>query len=416
MGMLALFPWLKLREPLRAGPFHLVPYSPRHGLPAEVPCSVSPEDMSRVVSPYRASVQHRLANLAVLQYDGRAIGAEFSPADREALFRFARYFAVAGISTRRYDGNVLGSYSATGHYQLIVQGFPEPFTGSISVTHPRKDGSTTILIGASDHVFLMPEYLVNQYQLELDHSLLEALMATKGKLSDEDQGCVEAAINQFLLANTDAPDSPWDVECVSTYAALERLVDAGHRWPDLKKKLTPVLQIVERAPWRERLVSEFEFTLDPERNSFQEWLKHLHNLRGNAGHGYPFGKMRQSRWTQQEMLMAGALLFPLALKCWLAGKEIYQLTVDDTAKVMAFDALLGTEPYFGKPGRPGDPFRDPRESSAWLKCLGDIEMAVASFELSQTIGDVMVNQTAKGNFDGSEEASAEPADDRSSLV
>ena len=413
MGMLAFLPWLKLREPLRAGPFHLIPYSPGQGLPAEVLCSVSPEDMRRIVSPYRASIQHRLANLAVLQYDGRAIGAEFTPEDREVLFRFVRYLAVAGIATRRYNGNVMGSYSATGHYQLIVQAFPEPFSGSISVTHPRKDGSTTILIGASDHVFLMPEHLVNQFQLERDQSLLEALLISKDKLSDEDQGCVEAAISQFLLANTDAPDSPWDVESVSTYAALERLVGADHRWPDLKKKLTPVLQIVERAPWRERLVSQFEFSLDPERNTLQEWLKHLNDLRGNAGHGYPVEKMRQSRWTQQEMLMAGALLFPLALKCWLAGKKLYQLTVDDTTMVMAFDSLLGTEPLFGEPRLPDDPFRDPRENSAWLKRLGEIEMAAASFKLFETIGDVTEDLSAEGKLGAPHEAGAEPAGDRS---
>jgi hypothetical protein len=52
MGMLALLPWLKLSEPLRAGPFHLVRYSSKQGLPAEVSCSVSPDDMRRVVAPY----------------------------------------------------------------------------------------------------------------------------------------------------------------------------------------------------------------------------------------------------------------------------------------------------------------------------------------------------------------------------
>lgn len=79
MGMLALRPWLDLREPLRAEPFHLIPYWPGQGVPAEVSCSVSPEDMRSIVSPYRACVQHRLANLALLQYEGRAIGADFTP-------------------------------------------------------------------------------------------------------------------------------------------------------------------------------------------------------------------------------------------------------------------------------------------------------------------------------------------------
>ena len=232
MGMLAFFPWLRLREAAHVGPFRLIPQSPGQALPEGVAAEVSQEDLKRILKPYRSHPQHTVRSLVLVQYNDLPLGAELDEAAREALFRFARNLAVAGLAVRRFDGNRLGDYSASGHYQLLIQRYPTPFTGSVSVSYRRKDGTTTRLIGAEEHVFLMPEYLVEQAQLKVDGPLLGALEGTSS-LPDDVQADLEASLTQFLLANSDAPEMPYDPETVATCGAFERLARAGQKLADL---------------------------------------------------------------------------------------------------------------------------------------------------------------------------------------
>ena len=219
MGMVAFFPWLRVREPIRVAGFHLFVHHAGAPLPDGVNCALPLDDLKRLLSPYRIHTQHAESAHCLLQLGDGALDAEHDPAGREVAFRFARHLAVAGLATRRFDGSPLGSYSASGHYQLIVQQFPTPFTGSVVADHRRKEGHTRVLISPGAQHFQIPEHLVGQAQPQLDLPLLHALEAAHAALHAKSWGPYEASITQFLMANSDSPDVPLDAESIATYAA-----------------------------------------------------------------------------------------------------------------------------------------------------------------------------------------------------
>lgn len=385
MGMLAFFPWLRVRDQAHVGAFRLHPHCPGSALPQGVSAQVSANDLKCILTPYRALAHQPLRSLVLVQYDDLPVGAELDETARGALFRFARNLAVSGLAMRRFDGNQWGTYSANGHYQLIIQAYPEPFSGSVSVTHRRKDGATTMLIGTSEHFSLMPEYLVHQVQLDVDTKLLVALEGIQA-LPDEAQAAIEASLTQFLLANSDAPEMPFDPESVATCAAFERLVSAGQGRADLQGKLLALLTIAESAPSAAELRSTLGALGDPKRPVFRDWLRHVHALRGNAGHGHRVGKFSLRRWDQRELLMSAALLYPLALKCLLQRDGLYTLTEEDVAFLVGFDVLLEGTPFFG---RPRDLQSSDSAKSGWVKTMEEIGMTIAMYQLSRTIHQVV---------------------------
>lgn len=399
MGMIAFFPWLRVREPIQVGGFHLFLHHGDAPLPEGVSASLSQDDLKRLLSPYRIHAQHAESAHCLLQLCDGALDAELDPAGREAVFRFARHLAVAGLATRRFDGSPLGSYSASGHYQLIVQQFPTPFTGSVVVDHRRKDGHTRVLISAGAQHFQIPEHLVGQAQPQLDLPLLHALETAHAALDAKSWGPYEASITQFLMANSDSPDVPLDAESIATYAALERLLDADQDLKDCEKKLLACLAVPDGHEWSGELRAELLPEREP-RDAVGPWLKGLYVLRGNAGHGYPVTKLKSATWEQHEHLLAGAFVYPLALKCKLQQAGFYKLTAQDVVHIVGLDLLLESRPFLRTAGAGeagptaetdageatesggGEPCRE-----GWPRQMAVLGEAWAVHELSQYVGD-----------------------------
>lgn len=397
MGMVAFFPWLRVSEPIRVGGFHVFLHHAVTPLPEGVAASVSQEDLKRLLSPYRIYAQHAERAHCLLQLGDGTLDADLDPAGREAAFRFARHLAVAGLATRRFDGSPLGSYSASGHYQLIVQQFPAPFTGSVVAEHRRKDGHTRVLISAGAQHFQIPEHLVGQAHPELDLPLLHALEAAHAELDAKSWGPYEASITQFLMANSDSPDVPLDAESIATYAALERLVDADQDLKSFQKRLLACLAVVEANEWS----SELRAKLLPGRqpcDAVAPWLKDLYVLRGNAGHGYPVAKLKSATWEQHEHLLAGAFVYPLALKCKLQQAGFYNLTSQDVVNIVGLDLLLESRPFLRRAdagdarayttaGAAAEPDAAEPDSGGWPHQMAVLGEAWASYELSRYVGE-----------------------------
>ena len=399
MGMVAFFPWLRVAEALQVGGFHLFLHHGGAPLPEAVTASVSQDDLKRLLSPYRIHAQHAESAHCLVQLGDSALDAELDSAGREAVFRFARHLAVAGLATRRFDGSPLGSYSASGHYQLIVQQFPTPFTGSVVVDHRRKDGHTRVLISPGAQHFQIPEHLVGQAQPQLDLPLLHALETAHAALDAKSWGPYEASITQFLMANSDSPDVPLDAESIATYAALERLVDADKDLKDFQEKFLACLAVPDGHEWSGRLRPELLPEREP-RDAVGPWLKGLYVLRGNAGHGYPVAKLKSATWEQHEHLLAGAFVYPLALKCKLQQAGFYKLTSKDVVDIVGLDLLLESRPFLGRAGEGeagptaetdaedatesdgGEPYR-----GGWPRQMAVLGEAWATHELSQYVGE-----------------------------
>lgn len=252
MPMLAFLPWLHLREPVREGPFHPFPLHAGRALPVDVASIATPDTLANLLGQYRHSAKVPLRSISVLQYDGRPLGADFNEAERTAIFRLGQHLAVSGLSDRRFIGGHLNDYTASGHYQVIIHGFTEPFSGSTSLSHRRKDGQSNVLTGQSDVHFVRPAHLVSQGEPNLNLRLLTALQAIQ-TLPESIHEHVEASVTQYLLANTDSPDVPLDAESIATYAALERVSNSDQSLKDILRKLPPILALVDGSPWTAQL-------------------------------------------------------------------------------------------------------------------------------------------------------------------
>lgn len=394
MSMLAFMPWLRLREPVAVGDVRAIPVSVAGDLPASLGSSIAGETVHKVLSQYMLAPKRNIPAATVLVLDGRPLGEDVDEDERAKLFEAGQHLAVAGMSTRRFDGGVLDDYTASGHYQVIVQAFKEPFTGSMTLTHRRKDGHSRVMLGHTDIRFWIPDYLIRQGSPELDLSLLKAL----AELPPSDETWkeeVKAACEQYLLANSDSPDVSRDVLTVATYAALERVSQSSPNLADSREKLRQLLAIVEPSPWTAQLRRNLGDTAIPAGPIFQDWLQKLYAFRGNLAHGKP--PPVHGAWTQDEHLMAGAFVFPLVLKCLLASKGVYQLTLEDVADVLGLETLLGSKPFF--PAKQDDEDESKwRERCGWPREMSNIAGAVL---------DLTLHRTLKEAFDGTQARDAE---------
>lgn len=398
MVMLAFMPWLDIKAPIVQGPFRLFPQGVGDAPPDGVASLISAETIAKLLSQYRESADFPLRVVSVLQYDGRPLGSEFDEADRADIFRFGQHLAVSGLSARRFIGGFPDGYTASGHYQVVIQAFTEPFTGSVSLTHRRKDGHASVMLGRSDLHFLRPAHLVSQGLPNINLRLLAALQSVQ-TLPQAPHEHVDASVTQYLLANSDSPDVPLEVESIATFAALERVTDSDHKLADIRRKLPSLLEVADGAPLAARLRDELGLPAVAQRPMLNSWLQQIYSLRGNVAHGNPASKVAQ-QWLQQDHLLAGAFIYPLALKCLLAQQGLYSLDEEDVAWALGIEALLTDRPFNLQPaqsqaaGTPaGDedadflPAPDLGQQNHWQLQFERINHALLDISLFQTVSD-----------------------------
>jgi hypothetical protein len=383
MPMLAFMPWLRLREPVAIGDVRAVPVAAEGSFPEGIQSSITAETVHKVLSQYMVAPKRSVPAATVLVLKGKPLGEDLDEPQRAKIFEAGQHLAVAGMSTRRFAAGVLDDYTASGHYQVIVQAFREPFAGSMTLTHRRKDGHSRVMLGYTDIRFWLPDYLVSPGTPQLDIALLNALVnVARGDQTWKEE--VKAACDQYLLANSDSSEVSPDVLSVATYAALERVSQSSQNLAEVREKLKQLLAIVEPSPWTAQLQRSLGGAAVPAGPTFQDWLHKLYVLRGNVAHGKsPPG---HGPWTQDEHLMAGAFVFPLVLKCLLAGKEAYQLTLDDVADVLGLEALLGSKRFFPAKHDDEDEFRW-RERCGWPREMRNIAGAVLDLTLHRTLAE-----------------------------
>lgn len=398
--MLAFLPWLNIKAPIVQGPFHLFPQGVGDVPPDGVASQVSAETIGKVLSQYRGSANFPLRVVTLLQYDRRPLGADFDEAARAAIFRFGQHLAVSGLSDRRFIGGFLDGYTASGHYQVLIQAFTEPYSGSVSLTHRRKDGYSNVMMGQSDLHFFRPAHLVSQGEPNINLPLLAALQAVQ-TLPKTVHEHVDASVTQYLLANSDSPDVPLDAESIATYAALERVSGSDQSLKDIRRKLTALLELVDSLHLAARLRGELGLPPETDRPVLQNWLQQIYSLRGCVAHGKP-AHWAPQQWSQHEHLVAGAFIYPLALKCLLSQHKLYSPNEEDVAWTLGLEKLLADRPFFEVPSesqvKENSLSEEDIESvcaperarlTRWQRRFDDINNALLGTALSQTISEVL---------------------------
>jgi hypothetical protein len=380
MPMLAFMPWLRLRVPVSAAGISAFPLVAGSEVPQ--PSEVDAETVRAVLAQYMVAPQRALHSATVLMLEGKPFGADFNEEERDRLFEFGKHLAVAGMAPRRFDGSIVDHYTATGHYQVIVQAFRAPFTGSTSMSHRRKDGGTNVTYGATDVRFWIPDYLVSQGEPQLDLRLFEALGNLRALRADLG-GEIEAACTQYLLANSDSPDVSLDVLSIATYAALERISSSSHQLGHVQARLAKLLSVVDASPFAGRLRPYFAPQMPaPAGKVLKEWIQALYVLRSALAHGKVVPSV--GRWSQHEHLLVGAFIFPLTLKCLLQREGLYNLSDDDVAAVLGLEGLLASAPFFATAPAGYENELERRERSGWLRQLEVIAEARLELYLQQS--------------------------------
>ncbi|WP_431049675.1 hypothetical protein [Roseateles sp. L2-2] len=365
MPMIAFFPWMQLRTPLREGRFHVFPVGHGHEMPDGVLRCVELNAITKVLAQYRVSPTTGIAVHTLVEVDGHPIGTDLDEQTRIELFAFAQNLAVSSLASRRFTSNILDRPSCGGHYQLIIQSFTEPYTGGTSIAYRRKGSWINVMMSGEAAKFFLPPHLVDRTHAPVDIGLLHALQNV-GTLRGDLKERVRDSVAQFLVANSDSPDIPSDAESLATYAALERLSGASQKLPDLQAKVADILSAALAHPASNEVLQRLQ--IDAEQDTVRAWLAGLYKLRGHTGHGKP-GDSAPKDWLQHDHLLAGAFVYALALKCLFYRHNLYRLRLEDVAHVLGLPLLLEDRPFF--PATPAP----------------DQEAAVAAGEAADLFGD-----------------------------
>jgi hypothetical protein len=301
---LLFFPWITLDEPLEIGRFRLIPIDLSLDWPTDIQCAANPISILKILDQYRKSSRLPITNAVLAQVDGVPIGHEFDESTRSALFRLSTHLAVSGLSERHFGAGGLDNYCASGHFQLLIQSFPEPYVGGVSVTYRRKHGQTNLFWGRDDIQFTIPVHLIHPIKAsKVDKALLAALHEAQ----DTQQNQLRASITQFLLSNSDSPDVPEDVELVAAYSAIERLVD-NHDLAKVKNKVSKLLDVIYTSNAAKQALLTFS-DADTSTNCFTNWIDQLYKVRGRLAHGND-AEGYLSKWNTFEHGLLAAYVYP----------------------------------------------------------------------------------------------------------
>jgi hypothetical protein len=238
-------------------------------------------------------------------------------------------------------------------------------------------------MGHSDIQFFLPDYLVGQGTPTINRKLLEGFQQI-GSFPELQRNDVDAAVTQYLLANSDSPDVSLDALSLATYAALERVSSSSQRLDDIQAKLPEILSIVEGAPWTAEMRHELKLCAEDGQPVLHQWLNHMYQLRGQVAHGKPVVNT-PSGWSQQEHLVAGAFVFPLALMCLMVRHGVYPLCIEDVAHVIGLEMLLAGRPFYAQRTSADESEISVRERSGWLQQFQKINDALIGAELTGTL-------------------------------
>lgn len=362
MGMLPFFPWLKAGEDVEIQSYVLLPYE-RGQQPAGAGTQLQ-EQIDKVLEPYRVRGDNPVERASLLKYADKELAADLTSDELDALFVFSELLAVSGLSSRRYFSPGL-EYCNRGLFRLYVQSYVGT-TGGVTLTHRRRDGTTTSFITKGAFRVHKPYYIEEPHPFTVDDSLLIALLTAQSKLDDAEWGRHYESIVNFNLANTDSDHIPLHLEAVFTIAAFERLLGVGGKPIELARSFSTLLVPEEEMSPDECPRLSNRTVLCRDFSSIRElWLRDFYNVRDNMAHG-KIGSRYPALWVTRDHLLLSSFVYPLLLKCKLASDGLYQLSSNDQLSIDVFEKLACEEHTL-----PREPDKDKPEEFPWNRVIMD---------------------------------------------
>jgi hypothetical protein len=332
----AFFPWVTGDVPITIGPLRLLPYR-RGKLPGDM-VHVTQVDIDGVLSAYANRPRVEIKKATILEFDKWQTGMDVLDVV-PALFRARNIIAFAALSCRQLFRQHLG-YCNYDTYSLVVQGYKPGDAGTFSFSTRRRDGGTNQLWSSNMFAFHRPNHVEMTARMELDQSLLAALLA----MQELPSSLLEALI-EFNCANTDSPDVPEHVEIVMVKSSFEWLFEINDKVDSFVSALNNVLRDLEcfdqldgplKAQWKKKLPKAAR--------PLEAWAREFCDVRGAAAHGKPKTAARFI-WSPRMHLAFASILFPLLFKKVLATKGFMKLDDFDVERLKRIDAYVLHSPF-----------------------------------------------------------------------
>lgn len=333
MTMLAFFPWLRISAPVEAGRFELVPYT--RGQRADADSLV----VEAVTSPYLESPGSPVTSWTILRRAGAGVLADLGEGEINAAFMFAEQVALAGLAKRPLFDQT--AYWNRDNFRLIVQRVSGD--GGVAVGSRRRGGRKTS--GFTPGVFIVPwPHHVDRHRVLIDVPFLKALVIYLGnEVGSEERESLAEGIVAFNAANTDTSTTSPQIELVQLTGSLEQALGCAHgKENDLASKfMAAFTPTVDVSPAESARLGEVARRGQLGSLTIRDaWIRDLFRLRGDFAHGkveadYP------AKWTTEEHLCLGSLVFPLVVKLLLSRAGAYRLSAADEVGLHAFEEIAG---------------------------------------------------------------------------
>jgi hypothetical protein len=345
---LMLAPWLCLEETGTIGPVTFTPGLLLLCEPGRL--GITSEALTRLSARVTQDNAEILEHCTYLSFTGKRVGDPVTYDDEGTAHTAAACLAVAGLSQRDLIGPRV-RYSASGHYGIRVFRFKEPLPRFIQIEYTQKC-RTIRNLEKNSRKLRLPEHLPTVVSPEIDWSLANALFSAKTAVNNKYAQRLYDATTQFLSANSDSPDMLPGTEAKSTYAAIERLLGAKQDYDSFKHKVRNLFSTYEvGAEDLYRHVRAAGLSCSTPQAAIDEWARGLYSLRGHCAHGKAYERFTKE-WSADELLIKGALAFPILLKASLAESGFIQLTGNDLIEIETLPLLLECITKFRSEGHP----------------------------------------------------------------
>jgi len=377
--MLCFFPWVKTRERLVFGSFHLAPCGDaleREEIPAELK-----DGIAAVLEAYGFRRDVDRASVPVLRHERTTFAADLSDEEVAEYFEFRTRLTFSALAARQFFGH---RYCNSDNLRLVIQGFtPERAGGALITTRRRDGGQRTIAPRGSLHV-PRPIHVAASCELprDLDSPLLQSLeTALQGGSASWPQ--LADAIRLFVGANTDSDNVGLHAELIDTVSAFSRLADG---WDErgtvggFLAVLPPPSESDARHYGPKAGDARVKRPIADGKSAREVWLADAYRLRGQYGHGHVATPPYNPIWSIHEHLLLAAVAVPLTVKAILAREGLYKPTAMDVTLNESLDTLATLEPF-----APVEEDDEDGEEYPWRDTLTRISLRPLAHELAAAL-------------------------------
>lgn len=175
-------------------------------------------------------------------------------------------------------------------------------------------------------------------EVSLDDALLKALTDYDAESKSGKWARWENSIACFNIANTDADNTPVQVEWILLCSAFQHLLGAPSNAQDIAKKFTEAMVPCKSLSAPDANRQPTKKWNDRDKSLRYEWMCEFYRIRGNFAHGEMTIK-QPAVWNSREHMLLATIAFPLLIRSLLQKENKYLLTDDDIAQINIFEQL-----------------------------------------------------------------------------